>query len=369
MRKRFRKGSLIKRRRAYGWIWVAQWWENGHRHNQMIGRVAELTKSKAQERLLGILQEAAARASESNGGEDVTFKQFLEKRYLPFYQRKWKRSTYMTNEDRIRFHLTSEFGCKTLVSLTREEMQTLLDRKAEKLSFSTVDHLRWDLRQIFEMAIAEGVVHGNPSVMLFTPRDCKRYGKRSMTLKEVQFLFNTFADKLRELVILKLAVVAGMRPGEILALRRGSVNEVRVKINERVYKGDIASPKTDKSIREAAVSKGLWQDMQLWLANSPDTGPGGWLFPSEKLSTPISKDNLWRRYIAPRLQKRAMAWVNFQVLRRSHASLMRELDVDPKLVADQQGHTLDVHMNVYAQTSLERRIDAVDKLDSTILVN
>ena len=39
------------------------------------------------------------------------------------------------------------------------------------------------------------------------------------------------------------------------------------------------------------------------------------------------------------------------------------LDVDPKLVAYQRGHTLDVHMNVYAQTSLE------DKLDSTILVN
>jgi hypothetical protein len=26
--------------------------------------------------------------------------------------------------------------------------------------------------------------------------------------------------------------------------------------------------------------------------------------------------------------------------------------VDPKIVADQQGHTLDVNMNVYTQTSL-----------------
>ena len=188
-----------------------------------------------------------------------------------------------------------------------------------------------------------------------------------MTVKEVQSLFKTFADNLRELVILKLAIVAGMRPGEILALRRGSVNEVRVKIRERVYKGDIASPKTDKSIREAAVSKGLWQDIQLWLAVSPDTGADGWLFPSEKISTPISKDNLWRRHIAPTLKKGGMTWVNFQVLRRSHASLMRGLDVDPKLVADQQGHTLDVHMNVYTQTSLESRIDAVNTLESALV--
>jgi hypothetical protein len=35
---------------------------------------------------------------------------------------------------------------------------------------------------------------------------------------------------------------------------------------------------------------------------------------------------------------------------------MRELKVDPKLVADQQGHTLDVNINVYTQTSLESRI-------------
>jgi integrase len=38
--------------------------------------------------------------------------------------------------------------------------------------------------------------------------------------------------------------------------------------------------------------------------------------------------------------------VDFPVLRRTHASLMRELGVDPKLVADQQGHTLDVNLNV-----------------------
>ena len=205
-------------------------------------------------------------------------------------------------------------------------MQALLDRKAGRLSFSTVDHLKWNLRQIFDMAIAEGVAHANPSVMLFTPRECKRYDKRSMTMKEVQSLFMAFALSLRERVILKLAVVAGMRPGEILALRRGSVNEMRVKIRERVYRGDIASPKTDKSVREAAVSKGLWQDIQSWLAVSPDTGANGWLFPSEKISTPISKDNLWRRYIAPTLKNSGMTWVNFQVLRRSHASLMRGLD-------------------------------------------
>ena len=38
-------------------------------------------------------------------------------------------------------------------------LQAFLERKADEgLSFSVVDHLRWDLSAIFEMAIAEKVM-------------------------------------------------------------------------------------------------------------------------------------------------------------------------------------------------------------------
>jgi hypothetical protein len=55
------------------------------------------------------------------------------------------------------------------------------------------------------------------------------------------------------------------------------------------------------------------------------------------------------------------------MMRRTHPSLMRELDVDPKIVADQQGHTLDVNLNVYTQTSMESRINAVTQLESALV--
>jgi len=93
----------------------------------------------------------------------------------------------------------------------------------------------------------------------------------------------------------------------------------------------------------------------------------GWLFPSEKLTTPFAKDNAWRRHIGPKLAAIGLDWVNFHVLRRSHSSLMHEHNVDPKVVADQQGHTLDVNLNVYTETSLERRIEAVQQLESAMV--
>ena len=70
--------------------------------------------------------------------------------------------------------------------------------------------------------------------------------------------------------------------------------------------------------------------------------------------------------MAPCLRKVGLGWVNFQVMRRTHSSLMRELDVDPKIVADQLGHTLDVNLNVYTKTPLHQRKLAINTLELAV---
>ena len=107
-------------------------------------------------------------------------------------------------------------------------------------------------------------------------------------------------------------------------------------------------------------------ELEQWLRVSIEMKPDLWVLPSETLKTPVTKDNCWRRHIQPRLEKVGLGWVNFQVMRRTHDSLMRELDVDPKVVADQLGHTLDVNLNVYTESNLGRRKEAVDALESAL---
>jgi integrase len=107
--------------------------------------------------------------------------------------------------------------------------------------------------------------------------------------------------------------------------------------------------------------------MEAWLGRDPEGQAADWLFPSEKLTTPLAKDNAMYRNIRPALKAIGFDWVDFHVLRRTHASLMRELGVDPKVVADQQGHTLDVNLNVYTETSMARRIEAVEQLESAFV--
>ncbi len=59
--------------------------------------------------------------------------------------------------------------------------------------------------------------------------------------------------------------------------------------------------------------------------------------------------------------------MNFQVLRRTNASLSRKAKVDDKVSADQRGHGLGVSLSVYAISDLDQKIEAVTKLESAVI--
>lgn len=367
MRRRFfQNGNLFKRGRKDRQSWVAQWWEDGHRRKRTLGRVSQMTKAEAKAALAAIL--APLNSRDVPPSRSWLLSDFLDGVYLPFNRRKWKRSTAMTNEDRLKHHVTPEFGSYTLGTFDRDKLQAFLDVKAAVgLSFSVVDHLRWDLKQIFDMAVAEGFLLRNPAQLLFTPRECPRPTIKIMTIEEVRTLFGVLET--RERLIAKLAVLAGMRPGEIFALTWKRMEAEYADIRQRIYRGDIDSPKSTYSVRWAALSDGLLAAIREWRSLSIDPSPDAWVFPSEKLTTPLRKDNVWRRGFAPRLKPIGLGWVNFQVMRRTHSSLLKELDVDPHVRAEQMGHTVDVNENVYTRTSLQRRREAVNKLETALTIN
>ena len=86
------------------------------------------------------------------------------------------------------------------------------------------------------------------------------------------------------------------------------------------------------------------------------------MFPSERLVTPLLPDNVLRRCIHPRLAPLGLDWINFAVLRRSHSTLHEERGTNPKIIADQQGHGLGVHLSKYVDSSVARKRDAVSAL-------
>jgi integrase len=183
-----------------------------------------------------------------------------------------------------------------------------------------------------------------------------------MNGQEVQQCFSVL--DVRERLIVKLAVLAGLRPGEIFGLQWGHFSETHADIRQAVYRGHIDSPKSSHSIREAALSAGVLEDIRAWKALSLDSNAEAWVFPSESGKSPVWRDNIWRRQIGPKLAEVGLGWVDFHVMRRTHATLMNEIHDDPKMVADQMGHTVDVNQNVYTRVSVGKRKVAVDALES-----
>jgi integrase len=361
MRRRYQKGSLKK----VDGKWIAQWWEDGHRRKRTLGAVSKVPKADARRELDIILAPINSRTDAPSPSRK--WGDFVTGTYLPFYRRKWKRSSTMTNEDRLRVHLEPVYGDRPLGGFRREELQTFLDEKAAcGLSYSVVAHLRWDLRQIFRMAVSEGYLLRNPAELLFVPREAKRPEYTVMDREEVQKCFAALEQ--RERLIVKLAILAGLRPGEIFGLKWAHIQETHADIRQRVYRGEIDSPKTSNSIRKAALSAGLTDEIRLWREVSRDASGDAWVFPSETGRTPLSRDNVWRRRIGPPLKDVGLGWVDFHVMRRTHSTLMNEIHDDPKLVADQLGHTVDVNQNVYTRASVARRRVAVDALESTLPV-
>jgi integrase len=92
---------------------------------------------------------------------------------------------------------------------------------------------------------------------------------------------------LRERLAVKFAVFEGMRPGEILALRWRNLGEESFTVEARVYRGDLDTPKTKKSVRVGALSRATMLDLKAWQDLRRDSDPDGFVFPSEKLTTPL----------------------------------------------------------------------------------
>ena len=362
-RKRFQKGSLQARKHGRHRVWVAFWWEDGSRRSRVLGLCSKMSKGEAEAAMAAILQ--PINEGTVRGLMPVyTFGHFVENVYLPHGRRGWKESTAGTSEQIIRKHLLPEFANDLLHTIRRDQLQDFLDRKAAELSFSVVAHLRWFLNGIFKLASSDSIISGNPAAELKIPKRCQPgRAMRPLTEEEVHTYLEAFG--LREKLIARLAIFEGMRPGEILALRWKSVAGGIIRVAERVYKRKFNTPKNGKT-REGAISDGTLELLNEWAGLAQDPSPDGFVFPSEKVTTPISLDNLWRRNMRPALEAIGMEWATFQVLRKTNASLSKKAGVDPKVASDQRGHGLGVSLEVYTSSDLEQKRAALRALEAAV---
>jgi integrase len=343
--------------RKQGGKYLGLWREGGVKKSKVLGLCSEMTKTEAREAVAEIVRRV------KNDANIALFGAFVDGPFFSFYSRKWKESTRNRNEQRIRYYLVREFRDCELSSFRRDGLQDFLDAKAKRLSFSIVNHLRWDLKQIFNMAQAEGLVQRNPAGLLFTPREACTGPRRVMSPDQIQNVFGIL--DIRERLITKLAVLAGMRPGEIFGLKWGDVDGNSLEVKRRVYEGVLDSPKSGRGFRTVGLGPSVAKDMGEY-RKATAAKAESFVFPSER-GTPLRQSNIWRRSVQPKLVKNGLGWVNFQIMRRTFITLGKVAGADPKALADQAGHDIGVSVSVYTQTPIESKLNVVNALEKMIL--
>lgn len=363
------RGSLKKfldtRKRV--WVWRFQWRESGSKgpRTSNLGRCCDVSRAEARSAADRILEQVQGFSSVPRQAT-MSLKRFIEDVYLDVKTRKWKASTRGTTEQLIEDHILDRLGAEMLHLLTRKELQALLDRlAAEGKSSSVVKHVRFQLSGIFKMAEADRLVSVNPAMGLQTPK-CKPPGEKRVLSPDL-FRRAEMCLEIRERLILLLAVVDGLRPGEIVGLKCGDIATDGVcHIERRIYRRVVDAPKSNGRHRDVPLADMTLRVLREYLAILPDCSPDAWLFPSENPQRPIDYSNVFRRRIRPALSKAGLAWVNFQSMRRTSATELGQAEPDARVRADLMGHSVDVHENQYRQAPIEAKRRAKRNLEDRL---
>jgi integrase len=95
-----------------------------------------------------------------------------------------------------------------------------------------------------------------------------------------QFIRAQMSLDIRERLILRLGVAAGLRPSEMMGLKIGDVSEQGLEIQRRIYRRVNDSTKSKRGERFVPLDSGSQKILREYLAILPDTSPDAWLFPS-----------------------------------------------------------------------------------------
>jgi integrase len=298
------------------------------------------------------------------GAEPV--RRFVEQVYIPqkYENGDWRRATGQEAEYLFRRSILSEIGELRCRDLKAEHLRAVLRKLAGTgLSYESVSKVRFAMGDMVKRMVAEEYLTSNIAAGLKTPKTARRSDRsrlRRVTLTEYLQAWNVLDE--RERLACDLVTFCGLRESEAYGLKNGDLfQQGAIRVQRSWYKGDINPTKTDE-IREVGVGAEIFERLIAWITTLPDGNDEGWVFPSEQIVTPLLPDNVLRRCIHPRLEPLGLDWVNFAVLRRSHSTLHEDRGTNPKIIADQQGHGLGVHLDRYVASSVARKREAVTAL-------
>jgi integrase len=175
------------------------------------------------------------------------------------------------------------------------------------------------------------------------------------------------AATMPEDTIVMLGVYAGLRRGELCALRWDDVDwgtggHGRIWVRRAISGGKVTTPKTKGSVRMVDVPDAVLRNLKTFKAaqHAKDTD---YLFQTAE-GTPMDPDNLTKRIFVPLVQRAKLPHVGLHTLRHTCASLLISHGESIKYVSRQLGHaSIQITADTYGHLFRETSVAAMTRLD------
>jgi integrase len=328
--------------------------KGGERKNKIIGPGRDnLVKAI---RLAEKIASEVKPFGESQTGKAPLFKTYSEE-WLQNNQGRWDKYTYQRYESILRLHIWPHetIKGKKLDEITRSDIKKRLRLILKTLSPNTVELIHTVFCGIFQEAVDDEIILGNPAKgllkKLLPPKNKRNLNDADPFDIEEKNRFLDYAQEKSswtEQLILKMMAHTGMRLGEALAMRTSNLDLKKMTyfICESYRQYRFSLPKQGKK-RFVDIPDFLAKELNLYITHLKKQGlkmgKGGkidLLFPDRKESGywPYSQRKV--QMLVKRVCKGAKLRVrNPHDLRHTYASILLMADKSPAYVKEQLGHS------------------------------
>jgi integrase len=338
-----------------------------------------LSKFKAYKILAGHIERSVQGTSLLHQPDsEMTLENFTRTRWLPTKESRWRESS-KAGAHHVLSHIFKKFGRTPLERVDKIDLQNWLNGLALTHSKSLVLHSRFYLKSILEEAVDQDYLVKNPAKKLETPKT-KKVDKSTLTPAEFRAVLAELAEPYNLLV--RVGVACALRPSELLALRWKDFNpKARTfTICETIYRGKLRpytktteEDEDDSSLLTVAIPDVLVSEL-MQLRGPVQDGGGTRQWSGEKDFIFVTnegghmhKDNLLHRVLYPVRKKLKLPVLNFQVMRRTMATLSQHSGSVKDVQSHLRHRTADISANEYMQPLPESARQMVNTVYADLL--
>jgi len=313
--------------------------------------------------------------------EEPTFATYAEK-WLKTDDLRCKPSTVDFYRDYQQRYVIPRFGQKRITTITRDEIKAFMSDLVEKgLAKNTIRLAIATLRVVLSAAVEDGILASNPGLRLgrFLKSQKAAHEAQAMTREEAQIFLEAAKDFYPEFhPLFLMALRAGLRKGELLAVRWGDIQfgsddsdpNRYIHVQHNYVHGRFTTPKSKKS-RRVDMSRELrrvlleLRDKRMLEAfmKGKTRIAEDLVFPS-KAGTVLDQSNLTNYQFLPCLDRAGLRRFRFHELRHTFGSLLIRDGASLAYVKDQMGHSsIQVTVDIYGHLIPGADIAWVDRPD------